>query len=52
MYALVAVLSALWMWLRSLGMIVASNWVAIIDIALVTWAMAYRGGDYYEHRDD
>lgn len=51
LYALVAVLSALWMWFRSLGMIVASNLVALIDIALVSWAMVYRGG-HHERRDN
>lgn len=46
LYALVAVLSASWMWLRASGMIVASNWAAIIDIFLVTWAIVYRGGEH------
>lgn len=52
LYAVVAGLSALWMWFRSSGMIVASNWVALIDIALVSWAMVYRGGGHHERRDN
>lgn len=44
LYAVVAVLSALWMWLRSSGMIVASNLIALVDIAITTWAMVYRSG--------
>lgn len=52
LYAVVAVLSALWMWFRASGMIVASNWAAIIDIFLMTWAMVYRGGDHHESRND
>lgn len=44
LYAVVAVLSALWMWLRSLGMIAASNLIALVDIAITTWAMVYRSG--------
>lgn len=44
LYAIVAVLSALWMWLRSLGMIAASNLIALVDIAITTWSMVYRSG--------
>lgn len=52
LYALVAVLAASWMWLRASGMLVASNWAALITIAVVTWAMVYRGGEHHERRDD
>lgn len=52
LYAVVAGLSALWMWFRSSGMIVASNRVALIDIALVSWAMVYRGGGHHECGDN
>lgn len=52
LYIVVAALSALWMWLRESGMLVASNWTAMIDIVVVAWAMAYRGGDHHERRDD
>lgn len=52
LYALVAVLSASWMWLRASGMLAASNLAAIIDIFLVTWAIVYRGGEHHERRDN
>lgn len=52
LYIVVAALSALWMWLRESGMLVASNWAALITIAVVAWAITYRGGDYHERRDD
>lgn len=48
LYALVAALAAFWMWLRASGMLVASNWAALITIAVVTWAMVYRGGEHHE----
>lgn len=51
LYALVAVLSASWMWLRASGMLAASNLVAVIAIFVVTWAMVYRGG-HHERRDN
>lgn len=52
LYVLVAILAASWMWLRASGMLVASNWAALITIAVVTWAMVYRGGEHHERRDD
>ncbi len=52
LYALVAVLSASWMWLRTSGMLAASNLVAVITIFVVTWAMVYRGGEHHERRDN
>lgn len=52
LYALVAVLSASWMWLRASGMLAASNFVAVISIFVITWAMVYRGGEHHERRDD
>lgn len=42
LYIVVAALSALWMWLRESGMLVASNWTAVIDIVVMAFAVVWQ----------